>query len=183
MSKPTTVGMAVRAQPDRPPARRGSAHRTRVTDDRAVIDETSLRIGRNIRGWADALTLGFDEQHLDGYKRTSEARTVGPIRFVGTPAPTLSAYGGARMRIASDFVLGDTTGTVVTVDSAVAGADEVLLAAAADPVPHLSRARCSGLAGKSLTFAPAPVQTRVRSLTTTSACKRRARGPRRRRSS
>ena len=94
-----------------------------------LYDETSLRIGRNIRGWADALTLGFDEQHLNGYKRTSEARTVGPIRFVRyASADAQRLWWSEAHAIASDFVLGDTAGgTVVTVDSAVAGADEVLL--------------------------------------------------------
>ncbi len=94
-----------------------------------LYDETSLRLGRNIRGWADALTLGFDEQHLTGYKRTSEARTVGPIRFVRyATADAQRVWWSEDHAIASDFVLLDTVGTtLVTVDSAIAGANEVLL--------------------------------------------------------
>jgi hypothetical protein len=102
-----------------------------------LYDESDLRITRHIRGWADALTLGFDEQRLGSYAPTKESRTVGVLRFVRYEASGERAAGHVwwnhEQAIASDFAITDAVGrTHVSVESAGAGVDQTLLL----PAPH-----------------------------------------------
>lgn len=108
-------------------------------DSQTIVlhDETDLRMTRQIRGWADALMLGFDEQHLGRYAATVESRTVGVLQFVRYEESGERAVGHVwwnhEQAIASDFAITDAVGrTHVSVESAVAGVDQTLLL----PAPH-----------------------------------------------
>jgi hypothetical protein len=101
-----------------------------------LYDESDLRITRHIRGWADALMLGFDRQHLGRYASTIEIRTTGVVQFVryresGGRAGHL--WWSPGQALASDFAITDAVGrTHVSVESAVARVDHARLL----PPPH-----------------------------------------------
>lgn len=77
-----------------------------------VYDESDLRNLLGIRGWADALLLGFDLKQLEGLKPTRETRSLGGIRFVryaGSSPATVSrdAWWSADQVMPCAFVRAD----------------------------------------------------------------------------
>jgi hypothetical protein len=63
-------------------------HATRTI---VVHDESDLRRRLGLRGWADVVTFGIDDELLARFATTADARTVGGIRFTRYDAPAAQA--------------------------------------------------------------------------------------------
>lgn len=98
-----------------------------------LYEESDLRMMLGIRGWADVLTLGFDRDALNQYKRARQARTVGGIRFARyatdrRDASTGEVWWSEEHVFPSGFTTTDQGGsTRFSIERVRTGADATLL--------------------------------------------------------
>jgi hypothetical protein len=78
-------------------------------------EESDLRMVMGIRGWSDAVTLGFDSQLLSVYKRTEDVHVIDGVRFVryaaaGKHAPVDEVWWSKDHILPSRFAIADGGG-------------------------------------------------------------------------
>lgn len=107
-----------------------------------IHQESDLRLGQQLRGWMDILTLRFDTSALAALRATEETRTTNGITFARYTEPKPAARGiaevwwSAALLLPERLTIRENAGsTTSTVDSFVSGVDETKLAAPAMRFP------------------------------------------------
>ncbi len=79
--------------------------------------ESDLRMMMGIRGWADVLALGFDQERLAHYTPTAITRTIDGVRFTqyavpsGGQAADADIWWNGEQQLATGFAVADRAGT------------------------------------------------------------------------